>query len=232
MATFNANWIVSSENGWGDWVDFNPSTFSGTIGSPTRGFSFIVGGQVFGQFIGNWASTTCFAPVEPTPPDPVVSSEISLTAGGSLMACSLRTTPCVQPRRENSDWQWPTLVCESINAAVNAAEKGLRGLEGGFAGGMAGLNQKQLTRVMEDAAKRHGLKNGTARAFIDIAVTPWPQAKDRLGLSRIPEEVIEEYGFTREDALDPYVNADIGADRFSRLLSRYGGNVSAALRAY
>lgn len=76
MASFRANWITQGSSEFDEWVDIDPDTFTGSLGSVvTRGFSFIVGGTKFGSWIASFEDEGCFlsepcpSPFPVTPPD-------------------------------------------------------------------------------------------------------------------------------------------------------------------
>ena len=69
MATFLQNWIAQRSSEFDDWVDIDYVTFTGTIGSVTRGLSTVIGGELFNGWVGGFQETDCFVPsasVDPT----------------------------------------------------------------------------------------------------------------------------------------------------------------------
>ena len=64
MAQFHENWIVQGSSEFDDWVDIDPATFTGTIGSVTRGFSTVIGGARFNKWISSFQDADCFIGAE------------------------------------------------------------------------------------------------------------------------------------------------------------------------
>lgn len=60
MASFRENWLTQGSSEFDDWVDIDPATFTGTVGSVLRGFSSVVGGAHFGAWIASYQADTCF----------------------------------------------------------------------------------------------------------------------------------------------------------------------------
>ena len=112
---------------------------------------------------------------------------------------------------------WPTPF--PVTAAVEAPCDALPG--------------DKITPLVEEAAKREGVKPDLVQAVIDRESSSRPcavSAKGAQGLMQLMPAVAEELGV--KDVFDPKQNIDAGTKLLKQLLTKYNGDVGLALGAY
>jgi soluble lytic murein transglycosylase-like protein len=95
------------------------------------------------------------------------------------------------------------------------------------------LPSEQLDPLIEDAAKRQGLKADLIRSVIRQESASRPCAvsvKGAQGLMQLMPATVEQ--FAVRDPFDPRQNVEAGARLLKQLLDKYNGDVTLALSAY
>ena len=92
---------------------------------------------------------------------------------------------------------------------------------------------EQLDSLIEDAAKREGVKADLIRSVIRQESASRPCAvspKGAQGLMQLMPATVEQFGV--RDPFDPRQNVDAGTKLLKQLLEKYGGDITLALSAY
>jgi soluble lytic murein transglycosylase-like protein len=95
------------------------------------------------------------------------------------------------------------------------------------------LPPRDIDPIIEDSAKRHGVKPQLIRAVIqkESAARPCAESpKGAQGLMQIMPATASDYGVT--DVFEPKQNVDAGTRYLKVLLERFKGDLSLALGAY